>query len=113
MFPITITHAIWIPVEIFFYVIIGYFSRRNNSTAGKKFLIIMSLLTIFPLWALIAPDSTNMAMDVLLYDTIMVLTLTASIIYFGRKTETAKRMWGIYNWCGLLLVIIGLILMKL
>jgi RsiW-degrading membrane proteinase PrsW (M82 family) len=108
MFPIAITYAIWIPLEIIFYGVIAYISRKNNETKKRKLLLIAIALNFIPLWAFIAPDSPNMAFDVLLYDTIMVLTLTSVLMFLGSGSKFKS-----YNWLGAILAMAGFILMKL
>jgi len=107
MFPIAITYIIWIPLEIFFYTIVGYFSKRNNEAGGKKFLVIMIALNLIPLWAFVAPDSKNLAFDMLLYDTLMTVVLTVTLLLLS-KTQKLKSG----SYAGIFLVIAGLILMR-
>ncbi|MFA5124776.1 MAG: hypothetical protein WC473_03055 [Patescibacteria group bacterium] len=108
MFPIAITYLIWIPVEIAFYAVIAYFSKKNNEVKSKKLLAIMIGLNLIPLWAFIAPDSTSLAFDMLLYDTLMTMTLTLALVTLGVAIEFKR-----HNWLGVMIVIIGFILMKL
>lgn len=108
MFPIAITYAIWIPLEIIFYFIVAYFSKKNNDFGGKKFMAIVVILNFIPLWAFIAPDSKNLAFDMLLYDTIMTFILTLTLIALGSGSK-----FKFHNWLGVGIVIIGFVLMKL
>ncbi|MFA6594308.1 MAG: hypothetical protein WCT16_03560 [Candidatus Buchananbacteria bacterium] len=108
MFPTTITYLIWIPAEIIFYAITAYFSKKNNEAKNKKLLMVMIVLNLIPLWAFVAPDSKNLAFDMLLYDTIMALTLTLTLVTLGMAVQFKR-----HNWLGVAIVIIGFLLMKL
>ncbi|MFA6227716.1 MAG: hypothetical protein WC668_00845 [Patescibacteria group bacterium] len=108
MFPVTITYLIWVPLEIFFYAVVAYFSKKNNSVKNKKILAIMIGLNLIPLWAFVAPDSASLAFDMLLYDTLMTLTLTSALVLLGAAVKFKR-----HNWLGVIVVIIGFILMKL
>ena len=108
MFPIAITYAIWIPVQIVFYFLFAYFSKKNNESKNKRFMAIMICLNLIPLWAFIAPDSQNLAFDGLLYDVIMVLVFTSTLAYLGSGVNFQKQ-----NWIGVIVIIIGFVLMKL
>lgn len=108
MFAIPITYAVWVPVEVVFYFAVAYFSKKNNDLGGKKFLAMVIILNFMPLWAFIAPDSKNLAFDMLLYDTIMTLILTLTLIALGSGLK-----FKFHNWLGIGIVIIGFILMKL
>lgn len=115
MFPFAITHPIWIPIEIILYVIVGNYSKKNNDAhhrgdeaASKKFWWITTLLGAIPLWAFVAPDSSNLAVDGLLYDIIMILTMTSTLLFLNNKFKMKA-----ISWVGLTLIIIGFSMMKL
>lgn len=108
MFPIPITYIIWIPIEIVFYCVIAYFSKKNNEIKKKRFLFIMIMLSMIPLWSFVAPDSKNLALDGLLYDSLMVITMTMTLAYLGSGSGFKR-----YNWLGIALVIVGFVIMNL
>lgn len=108
MFPIAITYWIWIPTEIVFYIIVGYFTKQNNVKKNMKSFALITALGCIPLWAFIAPDSKHLAFDMLLYDTTMTIILTATLIFLTGKSNLKP-----INYAGVILVIAGFILMKL
>lgn len=108
MFPIAIGYWIWVPVEITLYVIVAYFSKINNDCKSIKTFIFIIALGCLPLWAFIAPDSKHLAFDMLLYDSILTITMTATLIFLTRKSNLKP-----INYLGIILVIAGFILMKI
>ena len=108
MFPIEINYFIWIPVEIVFYSVVAYLSKKNNNNPQlKRFFVAMVCLNLIPLWSFVAPDSKNLAFDGLLYDTITVLVMTVVLALLGSGSSFQKQ-----NWLGVGVIIVGFILMN-
>lgn len=107
MFNFSINYWIWIPVEAILYVLVAYFSKLNNNYKSYGAFIMLTIFSCFPLWAFIAPDSTNLLFDMLLYDSIMALVWTITLILLSKQPQ-----FRFINYLGVSLVIIGFILMK-
>jgi|GEM_PF-4809155 len=108
MLPIVLTYWIWIPLEIMFYGMIAFFSKKNNEANNAKFFFIVMALNFIPLWAFIAMDSVDPAFDGLLYNVIMVLAPTATLLILGCGNKFNQS-----NWLGLFLILIGFICINL
>lgn len=90
-------------------VISAYTSHRWSSSGEFRWAIATYVLNLVPVWIVIARYSTNLMRDSLIYDLVLTIVFTATLLYFQSKyvTFTAMQMVGI---C---LAILGIILFKL
>jgi len=109
------SHYLWIPFVILYYIIYSCFSRINNNCSEliiwyqqKWFWITFIFGAICPFWVIITRTSKNLLFDGILYDNIMFLTYTLTIICLGGADKFVT-----HQWFGLGLVVLGSILMRI
>jgi hypothetical protein len=81
----------------------------TNKINDRTMFIINCLLPIIPTWPLIALYSKRVVFDGLLFDTVLTIVYTISILYF---TDTFSHL-RLHNYLGLLLILVGLIIFKI
>lgn len=101
-------YYLWVPLVIVVYMAMGYFSFRLNTDKGTLWFILNWLLPIIPIWSFIAMNTRRLVFDGLLFDVILIVVYTFSVMYFTKTFDTLK----IHNYIGLTAMIIGLILFK-
>ena len=98
-------YFVWIPLEIVFNVFQAWLSSKIQT--GRFFFYLVWFFGSLPLWAIVAKYSKNMYVDALIYDSILVVSYSLSLLYF---TETQLKP---INIVGLLLIFIAMVLIKL
>ena len=96
----------WIPTTIIVYMIYGWLSKQSQELGGMYFWILG--FVPIPLWALITRVSTNLLVDGIIYDIIMLLGFTSGLIIMG-----ASAGFTTHQYIGLGVAISGVILMKI
>ena len=99
-------YFIWIPALIIcsaIWALIAKISNDNPSSLWFYFLFLS-----IPVWAFVVRISKNLLFDGLLYDFILTLSYALTFIYFGFAKDFSA-----YNWIGLLLALLGIILLKI
>lgn len=100
------SYFIWIPFAIILYIIHGWLSYKTNSGKHSSHYIAYIILSALVFWPFVARYSKNLIFDGLLFDVIMTVSYTMSVIYFsGFKMN-------LYQWLGLILAFVGLFLFK-
>lgn len=97
---------IWVPFIIVLHGIsckLSVSNQHGSNTAGMWLWIIGAL----PIWVIISRYSKNILVDAMLYDTLLVITYTIGIAYFGDKVLTPM------NYAGIALMFAGLLMVKL
>lgn len=101
-------YLIWIPIVIIWYAVYAYVSKLSNDTKSTTSLIYVFILGLCPLWAIVTRISKNLIFDGMLYDIVLTLTFTITLIFLG-----GGKAFSNFNWMGLFLVILGFIFMKI
>lgn len=98
-------YFLWIPLAIFFNVFQAWLSTK---VAGDKmFFYFLWLWGALPMWAFVSKYSKNLFFDALLYDSILVVSFSMSLLVF---TGTILKP---INIVGLFLLLLALILIKI
>lgn len=98
-------YFVWIPLEIVFNVVQAWLSSKIQT--GRFFFYLVWIFGSLPLWAIVAKYSKNIYVDALIYDSILVVSYSLSLLYF---TQTELKP---VNIVGLLLIFIAMVLIKL
>jgi vacuolar-type H+-ATPase subunit I/STV1 len=101
---------LWIPLLILTSLIGSYCAKLSNTGVkyGSLYVFLCSLFGVLS-WIWVTKVSKNLVFDSILYDSIMVVTFTLGFVLL--KCGTTE--FGMINWAGLGLAVIGLIMMKL
>jgi len=102
----TIHHLWWIPLVAIYYWIAGYLSYKNNTVDGKQWMLFLYVFGLVQLWPFVSRVSKNLIFDAMVYDFLIVFVGTVSVMYISGKS------FSIYQWVGMLLAIIGIILVQ-
>jgi len=100
-----LNYFVWIPLEIVFNVVQAWLSSKIQT--GRFFFYLVWIFGSLPLWAIVAKYSKNIYVDALIYDSILVVSYSLSLLYF---TQTELKP---VNIVGLLLIFIAMVLIKL
>jgi hypothetical protein len=76
----------WVLVTIASSMLAGYLSYRTNLTKETSWPIYLWLINIIPTWSLIARNSTNILYDGMVYDTLLIVTYTATMLFLTNKS---------------------------
>lgn len=95
---------LFIPLTIVYSIVAAYFSYKLNS--GANVFWISYLLNILPIWTFWSLLSKNLLFDAILYDLILIICYSLTLIYF------TKQQLQNYNYFGLFLIFVGLIFLK-
>jgi len=99
----------WIPFICLSAGLAGYFSHKANLSGENHWVVYLWLLNVVPLWAVIAKYSKNILTDGLIYDILLTVVYTATVMYMVNKTVS-------FNWiqiCCVLIMILALIVFKI
>lgn len=97
-------YLIWIPIAILYAVITAYFSFKLNS--GSNCLLLAYFFNILPVFTLVSKYSTSILTDALIYDLILFVCYSATLIYLTNHKMTFSSFFGIF------LMILGMIIFK-
>ena len=99
----------WIPCILLISLGHAKLSVLNNNSNNTKIILILFIYgAVFQLWPIVSKYSKNILFDGALYDVIFFVVYLAGMLYFG----SAQKISGI-QYCGLFVVIVGFILMKI
>ena len=100
---------IWIPPLIISCIISAYAAKlsNNNVPYGSLYVFLASLVGIF-IWLWVTKISKNILFDSIIYDIILTTVFTATFIFLK-----CGDTFNIYNWIGIALALLGLVLMKI
>jgi hypothetical protein len=98
-------YFIWIPLAIIFNIVQAWLSTKVAT--GKLFFYLIWIWGSLPMWAFVAKYSRNLFIDAIIYDSIIVVAYSLSILYL---TSTALKP---VNVIGLFLLILSIILIKI
>lgn len=102
-------YYIWaIPTTIILYSMYAYLCKQNDNGSIKDFLLVWLFGCLFtqPLWSLVSRVSHRLTFDGLLFNTLIVLSYTFTMIVLN------KTVLGLINYIGISLIFSGLILTK-
>ena len=100
------SYFIWVPIAIIFQFIGAYFSNRLNISKDNKWLVLQYFWTLLPLWSIVCKYSSNVLFDAVLYDLIILITYSFSLIIL------TKAPLSVTNYIGLAIIFLGLVLFK-
>lgn len=100
---------LWLPILILSSALGAYCAKLSNSGTpyGSVYVFFVSMIGVI-LWVWASRISKNLLFDSILYDVVMSLSFAISFILL-KYGET----FTMFNWMGVALAIIGLIMMKL
>ncbi len=102
-----IPYWIWVPIVILDYIMCAYLTNRNNLSGGIWFWAMWSTGAI-PIWAMVSKYSKDVVFDGMVFDIVMTITYTLSILYFTK----AFQKFGPFQYAGCLAIMAGLFLFK-
>ena len=102
-------YLFWITFTFIYYAIYGVVAHKNNTIGGNFWLVATYLCgALCPLWLIVSKYSKNLVFDGLLYDIVILLSYVAAMFYVGRLES-----FGPFNYFGVFLLVIGMILVKI
>ncbi len=102
-------YYIWIPIQIFLLIITAYFTYKLNVYKKPIYFIITWLITLVPMWSIVALYSKRLVFDGLLYDILLVVSYTVAILIFTKTHQTLT----VINYMGLFFVVVGLFFFRI
>jgi len=113
---LTLQHAWWVPLTIFYYFIFSWLSKWNNDHAldgivwykQLNFWVLFLWGAFCPLWLIVSRITKNITFDGMLYDNIMFLTFIGTMTMLGAGSKFAT-----HQWIGVALIILGSVLMRI
>ncbi len=102
-----IPYYVWIPLVVLDYALCAYLTNKNNLSGGIWFWAMWAM-GFFPLWAYICKHSRDVVFDGMVFDVVMTITYTLSILYF---TKSFQKL-GVYQYIGCVAILAGLYLFK-
>jgi len=98
----------WLVWFLLFWFYIGhtYINWRNNIHGGAWFWLAWAI-SIIPMFPLVVRYSKNLLIDGILFDIIMFLSYILTLLILG-----SGKAFNLLQWCGLILIVLGVILMK-
>ena len=101
-------YLVWIPLTILYYGFYAYLSRQSNLFGGYWSWGMFITGAVCPLWLLISRNTQNLLFDGVLYDILMFLSFTLTLLVIGEGQN-----WGFTQYLGLFLILTGLVLLKI
>lgn len=99
-------NLIWWTLIFIFYCGHSWINKQNNDLGGK-WLLFAWLISIIPVFPLVARFSKDLLFDGMLFDFIMAFSYIVTLLYLG-----AGKAFTFVQWAGLALTVIGFVLMK-
>jgi len=101
-------YYLWVIPVVLAYIVAAYTTNKLNLTKDNIWFYLNWFGNFLPIWAFIARGSKNLVFDGLLFDVVMVVTYTITILILTKSFETMRLV----NYLGIVLVIVGLTLFK-
>jgi hypothetical protein len=95
----------WIPSVIVTYVAIAWVSKQSQELGGIYFWLLA--VVPIPLWAFVTRVSSNLLIDGLIYDILIMTSFSGGLLLLGVSSGFA-----VHQYIGLVIAIAGIILMK-
>lgn len=89
-----------------FYCFHSWINKQNNDIGGK-WLLFAWLISIIPVFPLVARFSKNLLWDGMLFDLVMFFSYVLTLLALG-----AGKAFNHVQWLGFALTLIGFIMMK-
>jgi len=97
----------WIPLCIVGFAVHAWLSKMNNELGGKWLWITLGWGALFQVWVIVSRISKNLVFDAMLYDNILFLTYTLTLVFLG-----CGQKFSLAQWSGLCIIVLGSILMR-
>jgi hypothetical protein len=99
----------WVILIAILYCSQSYFSIKNSEDKSNfSFFMICFIAAIaIPIWPFISRYTNNLILDALLYDVILILSYSITMLTISNHSLSQ------YNYIGILFVVIGFILIKI
>lgn len=101
-------YLIWVPVMLVVNSLNCYFAIKWKGVSFWKLHFTLASLALVPAWSLAAYLSKNIIFDGMLYDLLLIISGVTVCIVLGEAVK-----FTVWNFAGLALTIIGLVLMKI
>jgi len=100
---------LWIIIVILTSISAGFLSYKTNISNDIRYPIMLWILNIIPLWVIIAKYSKNILLDGIIYDIILIIAYTATVMYLTHKTMPLNTI----QLSCVVIIILSLIIFKL
>lgn len=101
-----INSYLWVPIVLAQYILIAYLSFKASKEQTFKSLLLIWCIGIIPTWTTICKYSNDLARAGFIFDFLVVSGWGTGVIFFQGKTL------GSFQYIGMILMIIGIILFK-
>ena len=100
----------WIITLIVSSSIAAYFSKSYNETGKTLYFWMIMIFGFYSmyLWTMVSKRSDNLIFDNVLFDMVLDIAYVAVFIYLG-----CAESFKVWNWVGVVAVLLGLLLMKI
>lgn len=99
----------WVIVTIASSMLAGYLSYKANVSKQTSWAIYLWALNILPIWAIVARYSKRILFDGILYDTLLVITYTSTVLFLTNKSAPLNTIQTI----SVIIIVLSLIVFKL
>lgn len=99
----------WIIPLIILNIFAAYFTFKVNVEKTIPWQIALYCLNLSPLWIVVAKHSKNVVLDGIMYDIILTISYTISILLF----TYGQVQFNMLQYLGILLLIIGFVIFKI
>lgn len=97
-------------MSIIQFIVFSYLSVKNNDLNNTYYWgILVWFIGAIPVWPFITRYSENIFKDSVIFNTIVISTITLSILYFSYNNIVLSK----YNIIGFCMILLGLILIQL
>ena len=96
----------WIPIVVITYTLYAWLSHKANVEPGWFYVFWTWICGCCGIWPIVAKYSQNIVRDAILFDFLMVLT------FYGLFAIIGVEHFGVKHWCGAILAIAGILIMK-
>jgi hypothetical protein len=96
----------WIPLFIM-SCLTAWMSFLSNQIGGGKWFWMVWAIGLIPWWALLSKISNRLLVDSLIYDVVLTISYTGTLLILG-----ASKNFNFIQWLGFFLTLSGIFLMK-
>ena len=102
------THYIWwVPLTIAYYIGFAVLSYCSNTSTDRWYWPLFIYGALCPMWVLVSRVSNNLIIDGAIYDALMFLTFTFTLMILGEGIKLTTLQWS-----GIACIILGMTLIK-
>lgn len=98
----------WHPCVLIAAIIAAWVSYRLNCTGHWGWIVLLSGLNMLPLWGFIARRSTALLLDGIVYDILLTVGYTVTLIYLTKGSLMLTPL----QWLCVTVILVALIILK-